>query len=391
MLKANSLLYAIYICLIVALLCGALIYIGSLYGRLNLYYNSSENLYIHNQSYLNYALSSPPVLHVDENGIEDDIVIKPYGLLKLITARSSITTDTVTSVHFAGVAQKPDVAFYMANSGFPLYYWGNVTIAGKKVLPKTYIGSSYIDNKPNRLIANGETSVSGPELPQLPENCMKGFYPENFTIRSAAQLAMDSVNFNSFAKPVQKIRCSGTLRNITIKGNIILEVVDSLYIAQSCKLNDVLIVGPKVIFEKDFRGVVQVKAETVVLEDDVTLRYPSAIVAESSKGEIEIGKGCTVGGLIVLLGTNRDRCRDARLFIDESCIIAADIYCAGNLILKSNVYGSVYTNLISYKRGETIYENLIAEVEINPERRSKLFVGFPINEPRHYALIKKVL
>ncbi len=392
MVKANSLLYAVYICLIVALLCGALIYIASLYGRLNLFYNSYENLYIHNQSYLNYALSSPQALPADEDGIEDNTIIEPYGLLKLMTAKSYTATDTVTSVHFAGITQKPELALYISNSGFPLHYSGIVTIAGKKLLPKTYLSTTYIDNKPNRLVANGDISISGSQLPPLPENFLKGFFPEKFSTIPAARLQTDSLNFNSFEKPVQKIKCSGTLQNLRIRGNIMLEATDSLHIAQSCKLEDVLIVGPKVIFEKGFHGAVQVKAGSVVLEEQVVLGYPSAIVAEPSQKEgIKIGKGSTVAGFIALIGPTRESCWDTTLFIEEGCTIAADIYCAGNLVLKSNVYGSVHTNLISYKRGETIYENLIAEVEINPERRSKLFVGFPINESRRYALIKKVL
>jgi hypothetical protein len=58
MVRAHSLLYAIYISLIVSIICGALLYFANLYGQLNLYYNLQEELYLQNQSVVNYALGN---------------------------------------------------------------------------------------------------------------------------------------------------------------------------------------------------------------------------------------------------------------------------------------------------------------------------------------------
>ena len=58
MIKANSLLYAIYICLLISMICCGLLFYFNLYGQLNQYYRLQEDLFIENQSVVNYALGN---------------------------------------------------------------------------------------------------------------------------------------------------------------------------------------------------------------------------------------------------------------------------------------------------------------------------------------------
>ena len=106
MVKAHSLLYAIYICLIVSIICGALLYFAYLYNQLNLHYNLQEEMYIHNQSVVNFALGnqiSQVELPIDENsGIDGNYKVKQYGLLTMLLSNSILRNDTISSVHFVG-------------------------------------------------------------------------------------------------------------------------------------------------------------------------------------------------------------------------------------------------------------------------------------------------
>ena len=136
MVKAHSLLYAVYVCLLVALLCGGLLLLSNLYNQLNIYYVSHESLYISNQSTVNYALGNGLVLDEEvltekETGIQSQFSVKNHGLLPLLLTQSFVKNDTVSSVHFIGQkVANANTAFYMANFTQPLSVSGEVTIKG---------------------------------------------------------------------------------------------------------------------------------------------------------------------------------------------------------------------------------------------------------------------
>ena len=138
MVKAHSLLYAIYICLIVSIICGALLYFSNLFSQLNLYYNLQEELYIQNQSVLNFALGNktiPTEIEKDENsGIEGSYETKPNGLLSLVLAKSYVSNDTVSSVHFVGARNTDKNAIYLTNLSKSLYYFGKVKVISNNQL-----------------------------------------------------------------------------------------------------------------------------------------------------------------------------------------------------------------------------------------------------------------
>ena len=155
MIKAHSLLYAIYICLIVSIICGALLYFANLYGQLNSHFNLQEELYIHNQSVVNFALGNNVLKEEiptnEDSEIEGQYDVKQYGLLTLLLAKSILKNDTVSSAHFVGHFTNDKTAIHLANFTRPLSYSGIVKLVGNNNLPSTYIETAYINNKPNQL------------------------------------------------------------------------------------------------------------------------------------------------------------------------------------------------------------------------------------------------
>lgn len=148
MVKAHSLLYAIYICLIVSIICGALLYFANLYSQLNLHYNLQEEMYIHNQSVVNFALGSKietEEFPIDENsGIEGTYDSKQYGLLTLLLAKSILRNDTIASAHIVGSYSSDKKAIYLANFTQSMSYSGEVKLIGDNYLPSTYIKTTYL-------------------------------------------------------------------------------------------------------------------------------------------------------------------------------------------------------------------------------------------------------
>ena len=403
MVKAHSLLYAIYICLIVSIICGALLYFSNLYNQLNLYYNLQEELYIQNQSVLNFALGNktiPTEIEKDENsGIEGSYETKPYGLLSLVLAKSYISNDTVSSVHFVGARNRDKNAIYLTNLSKSLYYSGKVKLIGNNLLPSPFIETSYINNNLNQLVVKGENTVSEPFLPEINPDFKKifqGLKSEKIKL-SDVERPKDSLYYNSFFNVTKEVQVKSSLGNSIFKGNFILRSEDSIRVKKNTVLEDVILIAPKITFEEGFKGTVQAFAtKGIELEEKVTLKYPSVVCVYNESAEeskIKIKKGCQITGAVVLFGNTNDLIDKNTIEVDEDGLLFGDLYCSGKLMLKSNVYGSVYTNRFFLKTNSSSYENMISDIEINTGKRPDYFISVPLFNTKKttYGVIKKVL
>ncbi len=403
MVKAHSLLYAIYICLIVSIICGALLYFSNLYNQLNLYYNLQEELYIQNQSVLNFALGNktqPAEIEKEENsGIEGAFETKQYGLLSLVLAKSYIANDTVVSAHFVGARNENKNAIYLTNLSKSLFYSGKVKLVGNNLLPSTFIETSYINNDLNKLTQEGKNTVSEAQLPEINPDFKKifeGIKSEKVKL-NAIEKTKDSLYYNSFFNTTKEVLVKSNLSNIIFKGNFVLRSEDSIRVKKNVVLEDVILIAPKITFEEGFKGTVQAFAtKGIELEEKVVLNYPSVVCLYNESPEvskIKIKKESKVTGAVVLFGNSTDLIEKNTIEIDEDGLLFGDLYCSGKLMLKSNVYGSVYTNRFFLKTVSSSYENLISNIEINTEKRPDYYISVPLfnTKTTNYGVIKKVL
>jgi len=403
MIKANSLLYAIFICLIVSIICGALLYFATLFSQLNLHYNVHEELYLHNQSLVNFALGNQDTqeeMPADEHlGISGSYESKPYGLLTLLLAQSVMKGDTVRSAQFIGASATAKNALYVSNFTKPLSFSGVVKIAGDCQLPSSVMLPVYIANNPNQLVMNGKMAVSERAMPEINPMFDKVFDQKNTQIVLVSDLERvhDSLYFNSFFVSTKEIRTSKPLGGIHLKGNFLISSTDSLVVRKDAHLEDVILLAPKIIFEEGFAGSVQAFAtEKIVVGNNVFLSYPSVLCLKNEtedESNINIGKHCRVIGAIVLFGNDEAQIDRNTVEIEEGGHIFGDIYCSGKLMLKSKLSGSVYTNRFFYRTAASAYENTIVDITINALERPAYFIGIPLFESKKntYGILKKVL
>jgi hypothetical protein len=407
MIKAHSLLYAVYVCLIVAVLCGGLLLLANLYNQLNLYYVTHESLYISNQSTVNYALgtslvSDEDVLTEENTGILSQFSVKNHGLLPLLLTKSFIKNDTVSSVHFVGQkVANTTTALYMANFTQALNLSGNVTIKGDVFMPTERTKESYINNKPNIINIQGKKAISEIQLPTLSDKCKSIYQTRNSSKVNWNDFEKknDSIYVNSFFNETIEFQMSSTiLDNKIIKGNFIISSNDSIYIRKNNVLEDVIIIAPKVAIEEGFEGTIQVFAkESITLEKEVILHYPSVVALynpiEEKKAFIQIDEAVKIAGLVLLFGNDIIHLDKNKLEIKEKGKIMGNIYCSGILTLKSDVYGSVYTSKLNHKTPSSTYSNTLADIIIDVTKKPNVFIDMPIfdNKNTRYAIIKKVL
>ena len=404
MIKAHSLLYAVYVCLIIAILCGCLIMLSNLYNQLNLYYVTHESLYINNQSAVNYALGNNVSLEEDfltekETGMTSQFQVKQHGLLPLLLTQTYVSNDTVSSAHFIGQKDNRNTALYLSNFSKPLNVSGKVIVKGNAFLPSERLKEIYIDNKPNEVNFEGSKEISNINLPEISTN-IKNVYNNSITSTSFSHVEKrnDSIYINSFFNETIKIKLQAiNLENIVMKGNFILSSNDSIFIRKNNVLEDVVIIAPKVGVEEGFKGNIQVFArESITVEQDVILSYPSVLCVYSDREQktfLNIDENVQVYGLVMLFGNKLMQMDKNSMNIKEKGTIIGSVYCSGTLGLRSNVFGGVYASKIQHKTNSSTYANCIADIEINLTKKPKLFRDISIFNTinSQYEIIKKVL
>lgn len=404
MLKAHSLLYSVYVCLIVAILCGALLYFATLYNQLNLFYNSNESLYIQNQSAVNFALGTglkeESVFINDTSNVKSDINIKPFGLLNLLTVSSYIKADTVTSTHFAGNYSADKTCIYLSSFSKSLSYAGKVKLNGNKYMPSFNIDAFYVNNFLNELSSSGALEMSESSLPKINSNFKKIVETplRNLSNLNSVERKIDSVYFNSFQNETIEIQINNSiLENIVLKGNFIIYSKDSIQIKSSAILEDVIIKSPKITFKEGFKGNVQAfSTRKIKVEKDVNLNYPSVLcLYNSSKEEslIKVDEESKIYGAIVQFGNSVKVIDENSIQLCKNTLVVGDVYCQGKLMVEGKVYGSVYTNRFFHKTEAATYENCIINAVIDVNKRPSYFVSIPLfeNQKPNYGIYKKVL
>src|SRR5690606_27563244 len=146
-----------------------------------------------------------------------------------------------------------------------------------------------------------------------------------------------------------------------------------IVIAERAILKDVLIIAPKVEIQDNVKGNFNVIAtEEVIVGEHVDLDYPSSLIVKSESKEnqehkigIKIGKSSTIIGQIIFIKKEFDNIFETDIFIEENSKIKGEIYCQGNLELKSNIEGSVYTKQLITRTNGTVFINHLYNVEIS--------------------------
>ena len=406
MVRANSLLYAIYVCLLIGVLIGALLMLSNLYSQLNVYYATYEQLYTNNLSTVNYAFGNQLIpeeeaLHDDNTGIQSNFTTKKHGLHTILLTQSFTQKDTVKSAHFVGKVTTRKEALYVSNYRQPLNVSGNVSVIGDSFLAYKDVKQIHIENKPNIITFQGRKEISEVQLPQLSVDYFKLFENTNTTRTTFEQLEPlnDSLYFNSFFNETIEIVVSNPFLNHKIaKGNFIISAKDSIVIGKNAQLEDVIIKAPKVRIESGFEGTIQILAsEQIYVGKDVTLNYPSALClynnTSNKKATVFLDEAVAIEGLILCFGNDIKHLSNNVIQTSKNNLILGIIYSSGEISLNGTVKGGVYASKLIHRTNSANYSNCLANVNIDVTKKPSFFIDFPLfnTNDQRYGIIKKIL
>jgi hypothetical protein len=388
-LKASSLLHAVFVCLLIALVCFGMLLLASYNSLFQHRTLEKAQLQLTNDAVLEWQLSKDILTQEETHPISvfnDDIQtstkILDWGFYKIISAKTYYNQDTISKSILVGKITTDKTALFVTDYDKILSIAGKVTIVGDVKVPKARFEEKNMQGEKMSIRINGITTASQGKLPTLKKINSK------FTNTFNNELSPENISNKDFyihpfdkETAVLKIQNNHFLAGKKLKGNIIIEKYGTLVITKNMVLEDVIVKADEVKIESGFIGNLQIIAKNAVyIEENVQLSYPSSILIEASKNaaNITIKKNSIVMGGIILTNATKKNAGKCLIKIDEEALIVGDIYCNGTLELHGKVYGSVYTDRLMTQLENAEYKNLLMNAEIDRSKLPDAFVGISL-------------
>ena len=298
-------------------------------------------------------------------------------------------------------------ALYLQETFKPMMVVGHTKIKGMSYLPEQGIrpgnisGNSYYGTD----LIYGAVQKSKTDLPQLKYDKKNlSYYLEEYEpLNSEYSIALDphSKVINSFKEPTKGYFSSQpiVLKNIAIIGNVIIQSTTKITIENTADLKDIILCAPVIEIKDGVRGNFQAIANTTIkVGKNCALSYPSALVMLEKEElqpqtlpynqffhKIYIDKNTVFKGSLCYFKTaeKEENSYPVNIYIAEQNDIKGEVYCEGNLELKGNVAGTVYTKQFLANEGGIIFVNHLYNATIISEDLPEAFGGILLEgEPK---------
>lgn len=375
---ASALGYAITFLLLVGLVCSGVLFIASVNKRIELNYSLEEHLVFDNLFAINSAAQRPQngqFQYAHPSGDTSEIMVRNWGAFRVVVARTHHHNRSLVKSAIIGNRSVYSYAtVYLPDTRQTIKVCGDTRIegtvyAGERAVERGYItGKNYTGEK----LVYGETKKSEKYLPELIPDV------QNLTLESYIK-GTTKIDFPqrdttfTFGQPTQLVSSiDPIIVNRNLSGNLIIHSFDSIFVNAGVQLENLILIAPKVRFEKGFRGSVQVVAhEEVHLEEDVKLIYPSTVTLnEISENSVRVPRGIYLqeGSLVVggiLLVSQKPNFRAPLELKIDHATVGGLIYNVGETEVRGKVHGYIYTNGFSLRAGGGEYKNHLLDAEIN--------------------------
>lgn len=391
MLRSSALYLVLVISFIVSIILGSMIYL--------FYFFRDQEARFHRQDILRqqveagYQLATSNEFPYVRDSVFNDVLTKgdaieisryEWGMYDIISITTAIQQDSLQQIALIGQQITDSTVLYVMDEDRPLSVSGETVIKGNSYLPKSGIRPSYVDGeyyKGYEDIVQGKMRDSDRQMPSIVENRMQHIqqllifdsipYPElhNGTIKAA------------FLKETQTYKLApAALLQDSLIGNIMLISDTTVRISASSYLDDIIIIAPSIHIEQGFQGNAQFFAtDSIILEDEVHLQYPSTIGLITKKegdAKIRIGNQCNIVGTIFLFEKERSDIPPIASF-GKDCYVEGDIFITGLLDYAKGfqVFGNISCYRFLYKSPSSMYENFLVNVTFDRLKRSPYFIS----------------
>ena len=377
---------SIVISIVVALFLLAVVLVFQ-YNQFFFYKGANQSVLIHNYNSTLQVIQANAkqfdfgTHRIDLFGNQTDSVQierKQWGLLDLWGIEVWKHQQRMSKRFVAAQQQRKDsLAIYLSGSNGGLSLCGKTVIKGDAVLPNQGVKRAYIEGKNfngSRLIqgrvAKNERQkvfVSAPLKKRMGKWMrLGGATLETIPVGSLTRLfnSQGSIDSIPIYRSNSQVHLSGTS---TLKWSIVVsstEIVVGGSSAEYC-----IFIAPKITVRSGFVGNIQCFAsESIHLQKDVELSYPSNVVLLSSgkNDEIVLDEGSKIDGAVLIATVAPKTVQNwPKLKVHPTSEIWGSAVIEGKTELQGTIVGTIETKLFTLKTPSSSYENHLLDATID--------------------------
>jgi hypothetical protein len=319
--------------------------------------------------------NQPLTMRLFDEGIDSvELLKKNWGAFTILQATALHRNRRQSKMALYGAALSSEQTnLYLVDNGRPISLCGDARIEGHCFLPKAGLKRAYIAGKnyTGGKLIYGDVQPANKQLPNL----QTGFIDEIIQVNGDL-MAWDAnedsiiVSFGTNALHFLSDHYIA-IQNTVIKGQVIIEAKDSIFVGRNAEIENAVLKSKVIYIEAGFKGVAQFFAsERIVLEEEVTLKYPSVLCLieeefpTEKSAEIYIGERSQVIGTVFAFSKSPNFRKPLSLTIETEGEVDGLVYCAGKTQLKGIINGGLYTEKFFLKTGASSYENHLLDGKI---------------------------
>lgn len=405
MIRASAISYAIVFALFIGLLASSVFFIFSTQKRIEISHTGQEHLLLDSYQGIQLGLQKVEVndsLQFIHLSGDTSIIRKSlWGSYFLVTSKTFKNQRSVTRSALIGSEFEESIpSLVIRNGSDGLRICGETFIEGTTYLPNKRVELSYIGGKnysnPKLIYGNVE-DVKELKLPLSKafenvsvSNFIGKMIPKPFEWKDTTVSFLTEGIYYQSLEAIQ-------LRS-KFQGKIIIQSFDSLVVYQEAQLTNVILIAPKIYIKQGFAGNLQAYAsESIVLEDSVTLSYPSTLILNEQTASqdykphsILLGTNSSVLGGILMTTQQYDFRKQPKLTIQKNAVVAGIVFNCGITEIYGAVIGCLNTAETQTLAGGGSYTNHIMDAIISTKRLPKDFICPAWLELSHHSR-KKVI
>lgn len=346
------------------------------------------------------AITDPPMITSLFSNAEDSVQYKRsiWGVYYMTFCKASFKEISYHRAALYGEQMNKNLfALYLADHKRPVSICGKSSLQGKCFIPASGIKAAVVDRIPFSGRKPDEENLA-PSSEQLPpvnkkiedtnlsilQNVLneRGAIIEQ-SVPMAKSNQEDSI-FRSFSQTTwfYKLPDNFGLKNISVKGNIVLVSKGTVTIYENAKLEDVLIYARKIIVKSGFRGSLQAFAsDSIIVEAHVKLDYPSALMLlpfEEKKITPAIVTGTYVKLDGLIYASHFFSAKAPFVLLEKKSKVRGLTYVNGYFTHKGNIEGTLICDILMLRQPSGTYENYLMDGEISSLSIPSFFVNSPM-------------
>ncbi len=325
-----------------------------------------------------------------------NIATSPWGVydVRKVVARSADQVDVRLALIGTRIS---DGGFFVADHDEPIALAGKVELDVPCYLPRSGVRKAYIEGKPYEgPLAFPVVNQSASTIKDLPERLRLRLRSYGSMDRSTLSLAEPfrmiegSMLHRSFMERPVVFDLGGLVRlpAVELSGPVLLYSADSVVLPKGLHASGLVVRARHITIEHGFKGDLQCFTDQGIdVEDDVELRYPSALVCMPSPAAaaavIKLGERVRISGAVV--GYEPDAGRVALEFGNDDHV-RGEVWCDGMTQLHGQCSGSVHTEGLILRTPSSVYRGHLMNFSIGA-MDAPCFAGCGIEEKNKTAVL----